>query len=341
MAVNSFGLKDVEGLVKFGKLGVNSVFSWKNSQDISVLQFALMNWPEGFIDFILREINFDLNLNTALLNAALYVAIKEKKVDIVKMLVSSGADVNRTSGYRYRVLPLHQAIECRNYDIIEFLVTSGANVNANVSKVKVAMYCYNSSALTSAIFKHDTRLIELLLNNNATIDHGSAELLSTVRLAVSTKKVEILQLLKKFGAKFDVFKDGKLSVEFEAVLQQDKVNIFKFFVENCDFLDLADAHGNTLAHLAAKFHRCKILRYLLNCEMDIYVVNNDNSGLLDVVTNQNIQSMTHWPVVYSDLETLTILERHIIRLAAIGRFISENNSGTLDGDKSRILHEQY
>lgn len=142
MAVNSCDLKMIKKLVKSGYLSINSVFSWNQYQEISVLQFAIMNSDHELIDFLLKN-NIELDISTAFLGSALQEGIKDKNLNVVKKLVSSGADISVMPSHYERLPPLHWAIECGNFEITEFLVISGANVSASAYREILVMVCYN------------------------------------------------------------------------------------------------------------------------------------------------------------------------------------------------------
>lgn len=59
------------------------------------------------------------------------MALENQKFDTAKFLILSGADVNimNDSGFT----PLHWAVMSKNIDLVKLLVSRGANVNANAA----------------------------------------------------------------------------------------------------------------------------------------------------------------------------------------------------------------
>ncbi len=57
-------------------------------------------------------------------------AVKKNQVEIVKLLVSKGANVNADYGYSYNGKPLHYAVEYGHQAIVEYLLAHKANINA-------------------------------------------------------------------------------------------------------------------------------------------------------------------------------------------------------------------
>ncbi|XP_044592943.1 putative ankyrin repeat protein RF_0381 [Cotesia glomerata] len=341
MAVNICDLKEIQKLVKSGDLSVNSIFSWDKYKEISVLQFAIVNSCDELID-ILLENHVDLNISTKFLGTALHVAIKEKKLDVVKKLVSSGADINIMPGFYETLPPLHQAIESGTYDIIEFLVKSGADVNLAPYKLKLPLGYCNWSPLNFAILLKNISVIELLLKHNAFIYQRSNQLRSSLQLAVlGISNIEILQILEKFGVKLEIIKDGEYTLEFNKVVNQDNVEIFKLFIKKCDnFFDISDLYGDTIAYQVVVLGSKNILQYLLDYGMSVNVVDKNNSSLLDVAMNINILQTLNHRTEDQSLEIIKMIEDHIIKLSAAGLFVNEKNLKAVDSKHFKLFREK-
>ena len=61
-----------------------------------------------------------------------YTAVQYDRLEILKLIVKCGANVNR--GYGYQVTPLNYAIVNQNHDMFNFLLANGADAtikNAN------------------------------------------------------------------------------------------------------------------------------------------------------------------------------------------------------------------
>lgn len=79
--------------------------------------------------------------------------------DVVKYLISRGADVNIRSGNTFRVMPLHSAVANRNYEIAKILLEHGAEVNARQQQ--------DVTPLHQAADHGDMEMVKLLLQYNA------------------------------------------------------------------------------------------------------------------------------------------------------------------------------
>ncbi|XP_044586109.1 putative ankyrin repeat protein RF_0381 [Cotesia glomerata] len=324
MAVNSCDVKLIQNLLKSGDFNINSIFSWDRYRQISVLQFAILNSCNELIDFLLKN-HVELNISTNFLGTALHVAIKQKNLDVVKKLVvSSGADINIMPSHIGIVPPLHRAIQSGTYDITEFLVKSGADVNLIAYKATLTFGLCNGSPLNLAILLINVPMVELLLKHNAIIDQGSNELRSSLQLAVISmfETLKILKILEKFGAKFEIIKDGEYTMEFNETVEQDNLEIFKLFVKKYDnFLDISDLHGSNITIHVFTLGGKNILQYLLDYGTNVNVVDKNNLSMFHKLDDDMYHELDD-----ETLEIIKVIKDHIVKLSAAGLYVNDKNS---------------
>lgn len=119
----------------------------------------------------------------------LMLAILSEKADfqIVKTIVESGADVNLQEPTQ-KWTALHLASRDGNYEIADLLIRHGAIVDVRD--------CYGNTALGRAVFKGDTNLIRLLVDNGADINMPNREGISPMKLAETIGNETLLKALK-------------------------------------------------------------------------------------------------------------------------------------------------
>ncbi len=132
---------------------------------------------------------------------AIHVAIEnnENSLELVKILVENGADVNQVSykvfwnwgninpynqERRMRVTPLYIATQEEKFDVIEYLVNNGADVRDGA---------YHT--LNLAISKNRLDIVALLIENGC---NGLSGVLST---AIGSNNIEAVSMLINHGAK--------------------------------------------------------------------------------------------------------------------------------------------
>ena len=130
---------------------------------------------------------------------ALHVAVKHNRLEVVRLLVAHGADVNAVT--KSQQTPLHYATTYKflNLELIQFLVEHGANVNGNGP---------GSTPLYRA-FRWDRDplpVVEFLLENGADVNAASRDRKRTpVDMAVfllgsPTDHLPLIEVLLRFGA---------------------------------------------------------------------------------------------------------------------------------------------
>ncbi|KAH0561560.1 hypothetical protein KQX54_017642 [Cotesia glomerata] len=338
MAVNSCDVKLIQNLLKSGDFNINSIFSWDRYRQISVLQFAILNSCNELIDFLLKN-HVELNISTNFLGTALHVAIKQKNLDVVKKLVvSSGADINIMPSHIGIVPPLHRAIQSGTYDITEFLVKSGADVNLIAYKATLTFGLCNGSPLNLAILLINVPMVELLLKHNAIIDQGSNELRSSLQLAVISmfETLKILKILEKFGAKFEIIKDGEYTMEFNETVEQDNLEIFKLFVKKYDnFLDISDLHGSNITIHVFTLGGKNILQYLLDYGTNVNVVDKNNLSMFHKLDDDMYHELDD-----ETLEIIKVIKDHIVKLSAAGLYVNDKNSKAFYSEHFKSFREK-
>lgn len=110
------------------------------------LTFAVLNKDIGKVKSIIKS-DIDLNEQTEC-NNALDSAIRENNSEIIKLLISKGANLNLRIDLNK--LPIVQAIECGNRELINLLLSLGATLN----DIPIAEFAGRND---------DTELFELLL----------------------------------------------------------------------------------------------------------------------------------------------------------------------------------
>ncbi len=121
-----------------------------------------------------KEILKDKPLTQALMNA---VALDD--AEMVRSLVSRGAEVNARDGKGFT--PLFYAVIKGNYDIAAFLISHGADVNAKANG--------NGDAMMYAVCKGDMRLVRLLKSS------GCREVQAALQLALKSMKYDMVEVL--------------------------------------------------------------------------------------------------------------------------------------------------
>ncbi|KAF5001056.1 hypothetical protein FDECE_11071 [Fusarium decemcellulare] len=124
-----------------------------------------------------------------LINLALFLAIENDKVDVVKMLIEGGVPIE-SRDFDYRT-PLHRAVARSNVTLVKFLMDRGAEVDAKD--------CREETPWAIAVKNLDERMCRLLVNSGADVNTRGLEGMSLLYGAAAGGNVRVVKLLLKQG----------------------------------------------------------------------------------------------------------------------------------------------
>jgi ankyrin repeat protein len=136
------------------------------------------------------------------MNRSLVAAIKKGDIEQVRdMIAKDRFLLKEASG----ALVLAEAVETENIDIVRLLIELGAEVN-DEDKI---MYD-NETSLSRACYKGNLEIVRLLLDSGAWTDteRNDYEYWNPLLCAASSGNIEIVKLLVERGANVDVIRDG-------------------------------------------------------------------------------------------------------------------------------------
>lgn len=149
----------------------------------------------------------DINAQDGSCNTLLLDAIaKDSSIEIITTLIELGTHLQRKEGARQT--PLFLAIEKNNVEIVRLLIEKGANVNEHFNSSDQTEELSNLTPLHHAIMKGcSLEIIELLIQKGADIDALYREKdskdgmsVTPLFLAYLTEWEELIQLLLEYGA---------------------------------------------------------------------------------------------------------------------------------------------
>jgi ankyrin repeat protein len=264
--------------------------------------------------------------------SALYVAAFYGKLEAVKILLDSGADVNITSqeirdfccsrrgGGRtdlFHMTPLHTAA-LHGYDQI---------IMALLEK-KADLEIYNDhheTALHLAIKKGHLSTVNLLLRNGANAQALASDGKTALHLAVENAQAQLIDLLVL--KKIDInARDRNQQTALHKAAMHDNIGVVQKLLAYDPNIDVADAEGNTPLHLAVQRNDMPMAKLLLQYHPDIGVLNVAGDMPLHIaMRNQDIrlaallldchanaETLIHSPINYHQLRA-TFLKNAILQ----------------------------
>ncbi len=159
-ALASCNLKQVKDILKKG-CDVNVVYPDIFRSDTALVFAAqvLARDPE-FVETLLQY-GADPNLSTKEAMTALFAAAGHGNIEIAKMLIEKGAEINAGNLSR-GFTALYIAVENSHHDMVTFLIERGANINVQAE--------YGWTPLHRAIANGDYSMVELLIEKGANVN---------------------------------------------------------------------------------------------------------------------------------------------------------------------------
>ena len=144
---------------------------------------------------------------------ALFKAIRNGKIEMVKEAIANGANVNT---FNINIItPLHYAVSKSHNEIVELLISKGADVNfmADISRNRRSTHSRGLSPLIVAIRVHNVEGVRMLLVNGADINakDGNTNGESPLFYSLNNDNIEITKMLIDEGADFNMRNNKNLT----------------------------------------------------------------------------------------------------------------------------------
>ena len=171
--------------------------------DFTPLLCAVFGRKRDMVELLLRN-GANIEARSCGYVTPLFWACKRGHLDMVKALVENGAKVNSRARKNLTWGPdllenwtnLHAAAQMGYLDVVEYLLANGADINAECTagdKGITPLHCAARGGHVDAV--------KVLLAKGVDINHKSEEGRSAMDLAKEKRRKEVVELLRKHGAK--------------------------------------------------------------------------------------------------------------------------------------------
>lgn len=218
----------------------------------SLISSAIVNKHSELVEMLLKScFKIDDEDLKSIASLALHVATKSEDLDVVKLLLSFGAqvDVKDQNGFT----ALHKATG--NEDIVEFLINNGANVNSN------SLY---GTPLHEAVRRRCARVVQVLLDHGALVD-ATCELHNSTPLhkAAECGQSKIADILLDHKANVYATQDDGTNA-FTCAVKHCKVRVLKLLLKRGINVNVRDEAGLTALQYSLKNGDYNLMCFLLN-----------------------------------------------------------------------------
>ena len=216
----------------------------------------------------------------------------------IQTLIQNGANVNAffMAGYgeKQRVSVLMSAIaETQNVDIIKVLLRTGARVNAKSSYgITALMFAAGNTPNAAEIVKI------LLEKGARVNDRDSSGSTALIYAAYEQKDAEVIKILLNAGAKVNYRDEAGKTALMGAVYNfyrygaESREEFVKLLINAGADVNATDNEGMTALMIAAKHYECEeAVRLLINAGANVYAKDKDGKTALDYAYNEEIKQI--------------------------------------------------
>jgi len=225
-----------------------------------------------------------------------FLASSYNNLDIVKILVKQGIDINMQN-YYHSDTALHYAVKNNSIRVIGFLIANGAKINLHNKSGKTPVYealCYCNTESVKIFEEHGANI-----DVNMTDNYGETPIYNAVLFAANSNNNEIIQnfymLYEK--ANIDVKNKDGITPVLNALMSYNIEAIGLLAKLKAD-INIPDNDGMTPLHYAAKQHSRSTINMLISLGANINKCNNHN------------QTPIHIAAIKNNIETICALILH-------------------------------
>ena len=247
-------------------------------------------------------------------------ATQKEYLDIVKLLINHGADVNIKTN-QLEFVPLHYAIFGGNVEIVETLLNKGAEVNPETQTAKISSRYV--TPLHLAVHYNDLAICEHLLQRGAKVDSQMptesswmyAARQTPLHFAAYSRNTKLVALMIKHGAEINATDHYGRTPLHCAVQRKDRA-ITKLLLSHGADINATDHYGNKPLHDAAENQDLIIVRMLLSHGADSNPTNlegrtptsiaehNGNTEIVKLLTAKHSQTTIYSAANMGDIDTM-------------------------------------
>ncbi|WP_342189704.1 ankyrin repeat domain-containing protein [Spiroplasma endosymbiont of Dilophus febrilis] len=264
---------------------------YKNS--LSLLYYAIDTGDIQIVKLLIdngADVNFQDENGLTPLHFAIENAIDTGDIQIVKLLIDNGADPNVLDCNNDFISPLHYAIIKNKKEVVEVLLKSKNIKNKINNKSYLNIGCLHWISLNSKNI-NNLEIAELLIDNGADVNLQDENDATPLYYAISTNNKEMVQLLINKGANIkNITKNGLTPLYYAIIL--DNKEMVQLLIEKGANVNMQDENGLTPLHFAIEENNQEMVQLLINNNADVNIkITSDGATILHYAILNNKKEM--------------------------------------------------
>jgi len=231
-------------------------------------------------------------------------AVKIKDLDMVKFLISNGANIDSNDG-----MPLSIAISENSNDIAEYLIKHSNNL----------FYRYHN-VLEEAISRKNKYIVELLIEKKFLCNTNYNKNRNYLHTAARNNDIDICKVLLKNGLDINQF-DKKGNTPIFLVAHSSNYQLFSFLFNNGANLHKKNKNNETLLHISSMAGNTEIVKALIENNIEINAKDNFGMSALNYAHlgghSEIIEILIKYDAKKEDLMKFDKAKRYFLKVAKI------------------------
>ncbi|XP_043479806.1 putative ankyrin repeat protein RF_0381 [Leptopilina heterotoma] len=315
------------------------------------LHLAISNNHPSVFDILVKKSN--LNATNIYGETPLHLATEGNHIQLVKILLENGANVNEQT--RRGSTPLHLALIKKHIELTEILLQNGADVN--IQQIQ------DMTPFHLAISGNHIQLVEKFLQNGANVNLQLEDGTSSLHITVENKYIQLTRILLQHGADVNVQDNNKKSPLHIAIIK-NCIQLAEILLKNGADVHVIDRCEETPLDLTVKYNNIELVELLLKNEATIseenkkdkrtheimitplrYALNWSNYKIVKLlimngfnaidVQNYSGKTVLHLSVINNDYDMFKYLVEHGSKIDA------KSNAWVKDECDNKYLSFQY
>ncbi|CAG2235291.1 unnamed protein product [Mytilus edulis] len=225
------------------------------SGQIDVLEFLITNLKEfPFIkEFLINSVNKQYV-------TALFIASQRGHVEIVKLLLQNGADVNKCEADQIGldikgISPLFIACKIGNSKIVQFLLDHDADTEISTEIGKTPLFI--------ALQNSHEEIARLLIEGKCNVNQSMANGYIPLTVVAGKGQVKIIQMLIDNGA--------SVNISNHETISSKSIYVVKVLIQNGANIDYRGVEGATALFEASERGNIEVVKYLLSMKASVNI----------------------------------------------------------------------
>jgi ankyrin repeat protein len=252
----------------------------KDGDGNSFLHLAVRTGNTDIVKFLVSN-GADVNIKDNYGQTPLQIAVHSDNVEIVVQLVSNGAEINIKNSIGKT--PLHDAVYHGYFEIVKYLISQGAEINSMDIRGKMPLH--------EAVIDNNIEISKYLITKGAAVNAKDGDGKASLHYAAINENLELIKSLVSSGASVNK-KDKFNRIPLHYAADKGYLEIVKYLISKGSEIDTKAGFylhagsmeltlGCTSLHLAARNGHLEVVKYLVRQGADFNLKNNEDKNALD------------------------------------------------------------